>query len=96
MRGLYTANANDHLMLFLQPFVDDHLGPNFELRILGNAGIVTTDPENVKAVLSRSKVNEGQLGKEIRAQVTPYELKTTNKHRFWLWLAPPCSIPALW
>lgn len=61
MKGLYTANANHHLMLFLQPFVDE-LDNNFELRLLGNAGLVTTDPENIRAVLSKSKIREGELG----------------------------------
>ena len=61
VRGLLSANANQHLLSYLQPFIDS-LGPNLELRILGNVGLVTIDPENVQAVLSRSKFREGELG----------------------------------
>ena len=62
VKGLIKANANQHLMLYLQPYIDG-MGPNLELRILGNAGLVTTDPENIKSVLSRSKFREGELGR---------------------------------
>lgn len=62
VKGLWKANADQHLLSFLQPYIDD-MGPNLELRILGNVGLVTVDPENVKTVLSKSKFREGELGK---------------------------------
>ena len=61
VRVLLAANADQHLLSYFQPFIDS-LRPNLELRILGNVGLVTIDPENVQAVLSRSKFREGELG----------------------------------
>lgn len=61
VRGLWRAHADQRIMSFLQSFIDE-MGPNLELRILGNAGLVTTDPENVKAILSKSKFREGEIG----------------------------------
>ena len=63
VKVLWTANANQRLMLCLQDYIDD-LGPNLELRILGNRGLVTIDPENVKAILSKSKFKEGEMGEQ--------------------------------
>ena len=39
------------------------LGPSLELRMLGNKGLVTIDPENIKATLTRSKFSGGELGR---------------------------------
>lgn len=65
VRGLYRANARQNLMSYLwdifQPCIEKD-GPNLELRLLGNAGLVTVDQETIKAVLSRSPIREGELG----------------------------------
>ena len=64
VKGLWKANTSQHLMEFLQPYID-RLGPNLELRILGNVGLVTIDPENVRAILSKSKYRENELGRQV-------------------------------
>ena len=62
VKGLWDANAHQRLLAFQQEFIDA-LGPNLEQRLLGDVGLVTLDPENVKTILSRSKFWEGELGK---------------------------------
>ena len=62
VKGLWGANAEGKLLAFQQRFIDE-LGPNLEQRLLGDVGLVTLDPENVKAILSRSKFRAGELGR---------------------------------
>jgi hypothetical protein len=47
----YSANAENCLLPFQQPYHDD-LGPNLELTILGTVEYTTFDPKNVEAILS--------------------------------------------
>lgn len=61
VKGLWDANNEQRLLAFQQGFIDK-LGPNLEQRLLGDSGLVTLDPENVKAILSRSRFREGELG----------------------------------
>lgn len=63
VKGLVGANADNRITLFMRPFIEA-LGPTLELRMIGNAGIVTTDPDNIKAILSK-KSDDGELGKCI-------------------------------
>ena len=63
MRDLLVANSQGHTLAFQQRFVDK-LGPNLEQRLLGDSGYVTLDPENVKAVLSKSITGSGELGRK--------------------------------
>lgn len=59
-KGLWDANSDGKLLAYQGRFIEK-LGPNIEQRIIGDVGIVTLDPENVKAVLSKSKIHEGEL-----------------------------------
>ena len=49
-------------MTCLQSYIV-RLGPSLELRMLGNKGLVTIDPENIKATLTKSKFSKGELGR---------------------------------
>ncbi|KAI9712599.1 MAG: hypothetical protein M1828_001665 [Chrysothrix sp. TS-e1954] len=57
---MWSANGDQRLLVYLEKAIDVG-GSNTELRILGNAGLVSVDPENIKAVLSKSKIREGEL-----------------------------------
>ncbi|KAL9053335.1 MAG: hypothetical protein Q9162_004835 [Coniocarpon cinnabarinum] len=57
------AISEGRLLTHMQPWVDD-AGPTFELRMLGNEGTVTVDPENIKTILSPSKYRKGELGEQ--------------------------------
>ena len=46
----YRVNKTQRLLAFQTPFFD-RLGPNIEIRLFGDAGIITLDPKNVEAVL---------------------------------------------
>lgn len=61
VKQLLEANNDMRLMGFQQRFLDQ-LGPNLEQRLLGDVGLVTIDPENVEAILSKSKIRKGELG----------------------------------
>ncbi|KAI4227579.1 MAG: hypothetical protein L6R36_002280 [Xanthoria steineri] len=60
LRKQWLANADQRLLAFQQPFVDQ-LGPNLEIKIMGSVGYTTYDPPNVEAVLS-SKFDDYYLG----------------------------------
>lgn len=70
VKGLWDANTDQRLLAFQQSFIDQ-LGPNLEQRLLGDVGLVTLDPENVRAILSRSKFREAELGEQWYRSV-PY------------------------
>lgn len=61
VKGIWSANAAQHLMAYAFATFGDQ-GPTFELRMLGNVGIFTVDPENIKYFLSKSKFRTGELG----------------------------------
>lgn len=65
IKGLIDANADMRLLAFQQRFLDE-LGPNLEQRLLGDVGLVTIEPENAKAILSKSATRDGELGQESR------------------------------
>ena len=51
LKAQYAAISEQRLFAFQQPYIDE-LGPNFGIKLLGNLGYTTFDPENVEAVLS--------------------------------------------
>lgn len=59
IKQLWDANADNRLLAFQQRFIDE-LGPNLEQRLLGDVGLVTVDPGNAEAILSRSKTRPGE------------------------------------
>ena len=61
VKGLWEANEDDRLLAYQGRFIDK-LGPNLEQRMLGDVGLVTLDPDNVKAILSISQFRKGELG----------------------------------
>lgn len=61
VKRLWDANQDQRLLAFQQDFIEE-LGPNLEQRLLGDVGLVTLDPENVKTILSKSKFRPGELG----------------------------------
>ena len=64
VKRLWDANQDQRLLAFQQDFIED-LGPNLEQRLLGDVGLVTLDPENVKTILSKSKFRPGELGSSL-------------------------------
>lgn len=59
--GLILANNRQRLMQYYQLFIG-RVGPNFEQHLLADVGLITFDPENIKTILSRSKLHEGEFG----------------------------------
>jgi predicted YcjX-like family ATPase len=51
LKAQYKANTDQRLLAYQQPTIDT-LGPNFMMKLLGNVGYTTMDPENVEAILS--------------------------------------------
>ena len=59
VKKLWAANRDEHLLAFQQTFLDQE-GPNLEQRLLGNVGLVTLEPENVRTILTK-KSRDGDL-----------------------------------
>ncbi len=62
LKRQYDANKTQRLLAFQTPYFD-RLGPNIELRLFGEVGYLTFDPENLEAILSTNF--EGLLPKRI-------------------------------